>query len=327
MQPFTYERPASLDAAFAFAARPGAMLLAGGTTMVDVMSGDLSGPSLVVDIGHLDGLSAIEATPHGLRLGALARMADAAEHPLLQHGHPALAESLQLAASQQLRNAATLGGNLLQRTRCVYYRDAVSACNKRAPGSGCAAQDGITRDMAIFGGSDRCIATYPGDWATALAAFDTIVELRSAAGTRTIPFAELHVPYGEDPAAETHLRPGEIITAILVAATPAARASTYVKLRDRRSYAYAVVSAAVALDMDGDTVREARVSLGGVADRPWRSLEAEAALAGQRLSHDIAMAAGHAAMAPARTRPDNDFKRELGARVIARAVLTAAARI
>ena len=331
MQPFTYDRPASLDEALHLAARPGAMLLAGGTTMVDLMRGDLSAPRAIVDIGHLGGLSAIEPDADGpqgpmLRLGALVRMADAAEHPALARDFPALAESLQLAASQQLRNAATLGGNLLQRTRCVYYRDGVSACNKRAPGSGCAAQDGTTREMALFGGSERCIATYPGDWATALAAFDAAVELRSVAGTRTIAFERLHVPYGEDPAAETTLRPGEIITAILVPATPMGRRSTYLKLRDRQSYAYAVVSAAVALDMDGDTVREARVALGGVATRPWRSRAAEAALKGVRLTQESALAAGHAAYADAKPLPENAFKVELGARAVARAALTASHR-
>ncbi len=189
-----------------------------------------------------------------IRFGALARMADAAEHPVLLRDYPALAESLQLAASQQLRNAATLGGNILQRTRCPYFRNGVSACNKRVPGSGCTALDGEDREMALFGISDRCIANYPGDWGTALAAFDTAVELRSAAGSRTVPFAEFHLPYGDDPAVETVLQPGEIVTAITVQATPAGRRSTYVKVRDRESYAYALVSAAVALEMDGDTV-------------------------------------------------------------------------
>lgn len=324
MQPFTYVRADSLDDAIHEASQPGAALLAGGTTMVDLMRGDLAGPSRVVDIGHLPGLSAVDLSGPVLRFGALARMADVAEEPGL---YPALAESLQLAASQQLRNAATLGGNILQRTRCPYFRDGVSACNKRVPGSGCAALDGEDRETALFGGSDRCIATYPGDWGTALAAFDTAVEIRSAAGTRTVPFAEFHRPYGDDPAAETILRPGDIVTAITIQATPAGRTSTYLKVRDRQSYAYAVVSAAVALEMDGDTVRSARVSLGGVATKPWRAPEAEAALAGRQLTEATALDAGEAAFAGAKPGRQNAFKIELGRRVVARAALLASKRI
>ncbi len=326
MQPFTYERAGSLDEAYRLAGMPGAALMAGGTTMVDLMRGDLAAPSAIVDIGHLAELAAFDTSGPVLRFGALARMADVAEDATLLRDYPALAESLQLAASQQLRNAATLGGNLLQRTRCVYFRDGVSACNKRAPGSGCAAQDGVTRDMAVFGGTERCIATYPGDWGNALAAFDVAVEVGSAAGARTIPFEALHVGYGEDPAAETTLRPGEIITAILVQATPAGRRSTYLKVRDRQSYAYAVVSATVALEMDGAVVRAARVSLGGVATKPHRSRAAEAALAGATLTEESALAAGRAGFADARPLAGNGFKLELGARAVARAALVAGSR-
>ena len=327
MQPFSYQRPGSLDEALNLARLPGAALLAGGTTMVDTMRGDLTRPATVVDIGHLEELAAINTAGPELRFGALARMADVAEDAALLRDYPALAESLQLAASQQIRNAATVGGNLLQRTRCFYFRDGVSACNKREPGSGCAAQNGLTRDMALFGGSERCIATYPGDWGNALAAFDTSVEVASAAaGSRTIPIAELFVPYGEDPAAETTLRPGEIITAILVKATPTGRRSTYLKVRDRQSYAYAVVSATVALEMAGDTVTQARVSLGGVATKPWRSRDAEAALTGAVLSPELAMQAGRAAFAHAQPLGENAFKVELGARAVARATLVASQR-
>ncbi len=326
MQPFTYHRPGSLDEALHLARQPGAALLAGGTTLVDTMRGDLARPASIVDIGHLQDLAAFDTSGPELRFGALARMADVAEDATLLRDYPALAESLQLAASQQIRNAATVGGNLLQRTRCFYFRDGVSACNKREPGTGCAAQDGITREMALFGGSERCIATYPGDWGNALAAFDTTVEVASAAGRRSIPFAELHVPYGENPAAETTLRPGEIITAIIVQATPAGRRSTYLKVRDRQSYAYAVVSATVALEMAGDTVKQARVSLGGVATKPWRSHEAEAALTGAKLTPELAMQAGQAAFAHAKPLGENAFKIELGARAVARATLTASNR-
>ncbi len=326
MQPFTYVRPTSLDDALHAAAAPGAAVMAGGTTMVDLMRGDLARPSSVVDIGHLGELSAFDTSGPVLRFGALARMADVAEDAGLKQNYPVLVESLQHAASQQLRNAATLGGNILQRTRCPYFRDGVSACNKRVPGSGCSALDGISREMALFGTSDQCVATYPGDWGATLAAFDTAVEIRSAAGTRTLPFAELHVAYGDDPARETVLRPGEIITAITVQATPAGRHSTYIKVRDRQSYAYAVVSAAVALELDGDRVATARVSLGGVASKPWRSPAAEAALTGQVLTEASALAAGQAAFAGARPLQHNAFKIELGARAVARAALVASKR-
>jgi xanthine dehydrogenase YagS FAD-binding subunit len=326
MQPFTYARAATLDEAFHLAGKPGAALMAGGTTMVDLMRGDLAAPASIVDISRLQELAAFDTSGTVLRFGALARMADVAEDATLLRDYPALAESLRLAASQQLRNAATVGGNLLQRTRCPYFRDGVSACNKRQPGSGCAALDGVTRDMALFGTSDRCIATYPGDWGNALAAFDTSIEIRSTAGARTIPFADLHVAYGDDPAVETTLRPGEIITAILVQATAAGQRSTYLKIRDRQSYAYAVVSATVALQMNGQVVREARVSLGGVATRPWRSHAAEAALAGVTLTEATALAAGRAGFADARPLAENAFKIELGTRAVARAALIASQR-
>ncbi len=327
MQPFTYLRPASLDEALHAASEPGTSVLAGGTTMVDLMRGGLAWPTRLVDIGHLPGLADVQTDGPVLRFGALARMADVAENETLKRHYPALVESLQLAASQQLRNAATLGGNILQRTRCPYFRDGVSDCNKRVPGSGCSAVDGEDREMALFGTSESCLANYPGDWGTALAAFDTAVELRSAAGTRTVKFSAFHLPYGENPAVETVLRPGEIVTAITVQATPAGRASTYLKVRDRQSYAYALVSAAVALEMEGETVTSARVSLGGVASKPWRSPEAEAALTGRKLSEAVGLEAGEAAFKGAKPRRQNAFKIELGRRVVARAALTAAKRI
>ncbi len=326
MQPFTYHRATSMADALREAALPGAAILAGGTTMVDLMRGDLWAPSRLVDIGRLAELERVETGGDTLRFGALARMADVAEDAFLQANYPALTESLQLAASQQLRIAATVGGNLLQRTRCPYFRDGSSPCNKRSPGSGCSALRGDTRDMALFGASERCIATYPGDWGAALAAFDTSIEVASPSGTRTIPFAELHRAYGDDPAVETTLRPGEIITAILVAATPIGRRSTYLKVRDRRSYAYATVSAAVALEMDGDTITRARVALGGVASKPWRAAAAGTALEGQRLTRDRAFTAGEAAFADAVPRGDNGFKIELGRNAVAKAVLVAAGR-
>lgn len=326
MQPFTYIRAASMDEALHAAAKPGAAVMAGGTTMVDLMRGDLARPSSVVDIAHLDELTAFDTSGPVLRFGALSRMADVAEDATLLRDYPALAESLQLAASQQLRNAATLGGNILQRTRCLYFRDGVSACNKRVPGSGCTAIDGETREMAVFHTSDLCLATYPGDWGVALAAFDTAVAVRSLTGGRTIPLSDFFTAYGDDPARETVLAHGEIVTGITVEATAAGRRSTYVKVRDRQSYAYAVVSAAVALEMDGDTVRAARVSLGGVSSKPSRSASAEAALVGQVLTEKAALAAGREAFASAKPLAHNAFKVDLGARAVARAAMVASKR-
>jgi xanthine dehydrogenase YagS FAD-binding subunit len=326
MQPFTYHRPVSLDAALHEAAIPGATLLAGGTTVVDLMRGGLAAPSRIVDIGHLPDLSRIDTSGPMLRFGALARMADVAEDKTLLTAYPALAESLQLAASQQLRNAATLGGNILQRTRCPYFRDGMSACNKREPGSGCTALDGETREAALFGVSDRCIAAYPGDWGTALAAFDTEVEVASIEGTRRLPFLDLHRAYGDSPDVETVLKPGEIVTAILVKATPAGRRSTYVKVRDRQSYAYAVVSAAAALEMDGATIVDAKISIGGVASKPWRAQAAADVLIGKTLTEALAREAGAAAYAGAQPRGGNTFKIELGARAVAKAILVASRR-
>lgn len=323
MRPFQYSRATSLDQAISEAAQPHAAIMAGGTTLVDLMRGDLSGADHVIDIGHLPGLASVRLDGPVLRFGALARMADVAELPDLKRDYPALVESLQLAASQQIRNAATLGGNLLQRTRCVYFRDGVSNCNKRVPGSGCTALDGTDREMALFGTSDRCVATYPGDWGTALAAFDTSIEITSAAGVKTIPFADFHLPYGDDPARETILQPGDIVTAILVQATQAGRHSTYIKVRDRQSYAYAVTSAAVALELDGERVTAARVSLGGVASKPWRAPAAEAALIGKTLTEAVALEAGRAAFADAKPLQHNGFKIDLGARTVARAAMVA----
>lgn len=324
MVPFTYMRVHTLDEAFRLSAQPGSMLLAGGTTMVDLMRLEVMAPTRIVDIGHLEELRTFDTSGSMLRFGALARMADVAKDATLNRDYPALAESLKLAASAQIRNAATVGGNILQRTRCPYFRDGASACNKRQPGSGCAAVEGFNRDLAILGTSDSCVASYPGDWGAALAAFDTSVQVRSRAGERIIPFAEFHVAYGEDPATETVLRPGEIVTAIRVAATPLGRRSTYLKVRDRQSYAYALASAAVALDMDGETVRAARVSLGGVASKPWRAHAAERALTGQRLDEATLRRAGEAAFEGARPLSLNAFKVELGIRTVGEAAKIAA---
>lgn len=284
-------------------------------------------PAEIIDINGLESAyRKIEAGPTGLRLGALCRMSEAEAHPAIRRDYPVIAQSLQLAASPQLRNMASLGGNVLQRTRCSYFRDTgYPACNKRNPGSGCSALDGVNRMHALFGTSERCIASYPGDFAQALVALDATVELVGPAGTRVIRFEDLHLPYGESPAIETTLKPGELITGFWVAAAPLTRRSLYLKVRDRRSYAFALTSAAVALDLGPDRgVNTARIALGGVASRPWRAHAAEAALNGEKLDEATARAAAEIAFSDARPNGRNAFKVELGKRTLVRALLAAA---
>jgi xanthine dehydrogenase YagS FAD-binding subunit len=253
-------------------------------------------------------------------------MADAAEHAIVRADYPVIAQSLQLAASQQLRNMATLGGNVLQRTRCNYFRDVSYAqCNKRRPGSGCAALDGVNRRHAVLGVSRHCIATYPGDFAQALIALDAAVEIEGAAGRRSIPFASLHRLPGHSPDVETNLAPGEIITAFRVPAAAWTRRSLYLKIRDRESYEFALASAAVALDLDNTVVREVRIALGGVATVPWRALATEALLKGRRLEEPVLQQAAAAAFVQALPHPGNEFKVALGQRTLIRALRQAAA--
>jgi xanthine dehydrogenase YagS FAD-binding subunit len=337
MRPFTYRRAddAGLAVRDAGADRPdvptglqAVQYLAGGTNIVDYMKLDVMRPGMLVDINGLErAYGGIEAGPDGLRLGGLVRMSQAEEHPAIRRDYPVIAQSLQLAASAQLRNMASLAGNVLQRTRCNYFRDVTyAACNKRSPGSGCSALDGVNRKHAILGTSERCIATYPGDFAQALVALDAKVDLTGPAGRRTIRFEELHRPYGESPDIETNLRPGELITGFDVPAGPWTRRSLYLKIRDRRSYEFALTSAAVALDLgSGGRVNEARIALGGVATKPWRAHEAEAALRGQALDEAAARRAAEAAFEGARPRGENAFKIELGKRTLVRALLQAAA--
>jgi xanthine dehydrogenase YagS FAD-binding subunit len=253
-------------------------------------------------------------------------MSEAADHPLIRREFPVIAQSLQLAASAQLRNMATLSGNVLQRTRCSYFRDVTwRSCNKRDPGSGCAAMDGVNRRHAVLGVSNHCIATYPGDFAQALIALDAEVEILGPSGGLTIPFAQLHREPGDTPHLETRLAPGALITAFLIRSGPWARRSLYLKIRDRESYDFALASAAVALDMHNGAVRQARIALGGVATVPWRSPEAESLLVGKLLDHNLAYEAGRAAFAAAVPRQGNRYKVELGKRALARALLSAAA--
>ncbi|MDC7788368.1 xanthine dehydrogenase family protein subunit M [Rhodoplanes sp. TEM] len=334
MQPFHYRRADSLDAAAqAAGASRGSRVeapvqfVAGGTTLLDLMKIEVMRPATVIDINPLaDRYGAIDATDRGLRLGALARMAQAADDPAVRRDYPVIAQTLDLAASQQLRNMATLGGNLLQRTRCPYFRDVSwTACNKRDPGSGCAALEGVNRKHAVLGVSEACIATYPGDFAQALVALDARLEIAGPQGRREIAAADLHRLPGETPNVETQLGPGELITSILVPAGAWTRRSLYLKVRDRESYDFALASAAVALELgDDDTVREARIALGGVATVPWRARAAEDALKGRRLDEAAAEAAAEAAFADAQIREHNAYKVDLGRRTLVRALLDAA---
>ena len=329
MQPFTYQSVSSTDAATQAAAGGAeASYLAGGTTLLDLMKLEVMQPRRVVDVNAL-GRTAhgrIEADQKGLRLGALVRMADAAEHPQIAQQYPVIAQSLQLAASPQLRNMASLGGNVLQRTRCTYFRDVTyAACNKRNPGSGCAAREGVNRMHAVLGTSAHCIATYAGDFGHALIALDATVDLVGPEGARTIAFAELHRQPGDRPNRETALRPGELIVSFTVPAAPWTRRSLYLKVRDRQSYEFALASAAVAIDLHDGIVREARIALGGVSTVPWRAHEAERVLRSKPLDDANLAAAADAAFTDAKVYGRNDFKVELGKRTLIRAAQQAAA--
>ena len=331
MHPFTLERPKDLAAALAFRAQAGrtdapAEYIAGGTDMVQLLQDYVRRPDRLVSLaGLLD--NRIEVGPKGLRFGAAATMADVAAHRAVVEQFPLISEALLNSASPQVRNQATMGGNLLQRTRCPYFRDVgYSACNKRTPGSGCAAIGGENRWHAVLGTSEHCIAAHASDLAVALVALDAAVEVRSAGGQRTVPVAELHRLPAGTPHLETVLEPGEVIAAITVPPSPAARRSHYLKVRDRASFEFAVVSAAVGLDMDGDRIRGARVALGGVGTRPWRVPRVEAALTGATLEPAALRRAAAVAAEGAQGHGHNDFKIELMQRAIVRAAQTAGAR-
>jgi len=334
MHPFVYARATTAQGAVethhlaetpreAASVRARSQYLAGGTTLVDLMRLDVMQPELVTDINALAETPSgeIDYGSRGLWLGALVKMSQAADHRDVAENYPVIAQALYLAASPQLRNMASLGGNVLQRTRCTYFRDmSYAACNKRAPGSGCAALEGVNRNHAVLGVSDRCIATYPGDFAQALIALDAVVDVAGPSGSRTSPFAQLHRKPAETPHIETALQPGDLITAFVVPPAPFAKRSKFLKVRDRESYEFALASAAVALDMDGDTVRDARIALGGVASVPWRAREAEASLRGQKLSEEALTGAAEKAFAGASPRGENAFKVALGKRTLIRAL-------
>ncbi|MBV8145303.1 MAG: xanthine dehydrogenase family protein subunit M [Gammaproteobacteria bacterium] len=325
MQPFEYRRAPTLDAALAEARAAATAYIAGGTNLVDYMTLGVLRPQTLVDINHLpQSYAQIDASETRLRLGALVRMSQAEEHPLIRERYPLIRDTLLLAASRQIRNMASLGGNLLQQTRCEYFRGRGFACNRREPGSGCAALEGVNRPHAVLGTSESCIATYPGDFAQALIALDATVEIAGGRGApRRVPFASLHRLPGDTPHIQHSLAPGELITYIDVPAGPWTRRSRYVKVRDRESYEFALASAAVALQLEGEMVREARVALGGVATVPWRAREAEEVLRGAVLDESLAQRAAAAAFAAAAPRGHNAFKIPLGRETLVRALLEA----
>ena len=315
MNPFTYSRAADSAAAVRAAAQTGARFLGGGTNLVDLMHEGIERPSSLVDVSGLD--RAITDSEHGgLRIGAAATNTALAADRRVRTRYPMLTRAIVAGASAQIRNMATVGGNLLQRTRCLYFYDDAARCNKREPGSGCDAVDGFNRMHAILGASASCVATHPSDMCVALAALDATVHLEGAGGARSLPFEALHRLPGDTPDRETELRPGELITAIELPALPMARRSTYRKVRDRSSYAFALVSVAAALEIEDGTIKDVRLALGGVAHKPWRALVAEALLRGQQPSEEVFRRASEGELALARTLRDNAFKVELAKRTI-----------
>lgn len=332
MRSLSYVRARSVDEAIeAFAAAGnGARYIAGGTNLYDLMKLGIEQPRHLIDVATLEGADRIDTSGDHLFFGAGALMADVAEDTVVRRDYPVLSESLWKAASQQLRNMATVGGNLLQRTRCPYFRNGANGlypCNKRAPGSGCAAIGGLDRTQAVFGVSEACTAVSPGDWPVALTAMDANVELQGPAGRRVVPISEFYLLPGETPHLEFGIGPGEIVTGISVPKTDAGRNSTYLKVRDRESYAFALASAAVALTIDGGQVKKAHVALGGIGTRPWRVHEAELRLTGQTLDRARALDAARAAFADATVGKHNAFKIELGVRTLADAIMNAGRKI
>jgi xanthine dehydrogenase YagS FAD-binding subunit len=320
MRPFQFVQAADEDHALAAAGGDGARYVAGGTTLVDLMRLDVMRPATLVDVTALP-LASVESNGGGVRIGALVRNSDLARHPLIAKSYPALSEALLSGASPQLRNMATTGGNLLQRTRCAYFRDTATPCNKRTPGAGCSALGGYTRMHAVLGGSGSCIAAHPSDMCVALVALDAVVRTRRADGSvREIPVADFHTLPGDHPEIESVLAPGELVTHIDLPASPFAARSHYVKVRDRASYAFALASAAVALEVEAGTIRAARVALGGVGTKPWRCHEAERELVGRATALEVYRRAAGVATRGARPQRDNAFKIELARRTLVRAL-------
>ncbi len=321
LRPFNYVRASDPNgAARAVAANPQAKFLAGGTNLVDLMKEDIERPNEIVDVTRL-ALKEIKPLRGGVSIGALASNAETANHSLIRTNYPLLTQAIVAGASAQLRNMATNGGNLLQRTRCQYFYDIQMPCNKREPGTGCGAREGLNRIHAIFGWSDACVATYPGDMANALYALDADVRIRRPDGSeRTIPVIDFHRLPGDTPQRDTNLEHGELITAIELPKSNFGKRSYYLKVRDRASYAFALVSVAAALELDGGRIRDARVVIGSVAHKPWRSAEAEAALVGKRANEVTFREAARAAFANAKPLEHNRYKVDLGIRAVVRAL-------
>jgi xanthine dehydrogenase YagS FAD-binding subunit len=320
MTPFRYERAANSQEALELGAAVGAKFLGGGTNLVDLMRETIERPGILVDVTGLS--DEIEETAEGgLRIGAGVKNTTVAADRRVRERYPLLAQAILAGASAQIRNMATVGGNILQRTRCIYFYDDAACCNKRTPGSGCDAIDGFNRYHAILGASAACVATHPSDMCVALAALDAAVTVQSAAGTREISLTKFHRLPDMTPHIETVLEPGALITAVTLPSNGIARRSIYRKVRDRASYAFALVSVAAGLELAGDVVKDVRLALGGVAHKPWRAQAAEAALRGARLTEAAAHAAAEAELSPAKALRHNGFKIELAKRVIADSLL------
>jgi len=320
MLPFSYSKAADEEAALReYSAST--KYVAGGTNLLDLMKLHVETPGHLIDI---NGLPLGDVTPlgEGVRIGALVRNSTLAYHPLIVERYPMVSQALLAGASPQLRNMATVGGNLMQRTRCLYFRDATSPCNKRDPGSGCTAFDGENRGHAVLGGSDHCVAVMPSDLCVALAALDAVVRIKGSDGERTTPLVDFHLLPGDHPERETVLEPGEVITAVDLPALPFATRSLYLKMRDRASYAFALVSVAAALDREDGIIKAARLALGGVGTKPWRAWEAEAALVGQPANEASYRTAAEVALRDARPLQHNGLKIEMAKRAITRALVT-----
>ena len=323
MNPFHYQRATDVAGAIQ-SMTPGYKFLAGGTNLVDLMKNGVEKPAALIDLNRV-ALANIEPLPEGgLRLGAMARNSDTANHPAVRQQYPLLSQAILSGASPQLRNLATNGGNLLQRTRCPYFMDTgFPQCNKRAPGTGCGAIDGFHRAHAIFGASDQCIAVHPSDMCVALAALEATIRVQSRSGERLMPIADFHRLPGSTPEIDTNLKPDELILWIDLPPSPYAGHSHYLKVRDRMSYEFALVSVAAALDLDGGTIRSARIVLGGVAHKPWRATSAEHMLIGKPTGSAVFEAAGQEATAGAKPHRQNAFKVDLVRRAVARALAEA----
>ena len=327
MRAFTYQRTDRIEEAIAAGDAANTKFLAGGTNLLDLMKGDVERPAHLVDINRLPLTQVRELPGGGLRIGAMVRNSDAANHPLVRSRYPLLSQAFLAGASPQLRNMASIGGNLMQRTRCYYFYDvAFPACNKRQPGTGCAAREGFNRIHAIFGASERCVATHPSDMAVALAALDAVVEMRGPGGLRRLPVSEFHRLPGSTPERDTNLQPGELILAVELPPSRFAEHFHYLKIRDRASYAFALVSVAAAFAENDGVVRDARIVLGGVAHKPWRAEGAERELVGRALDDGSIGAAARAGIEGAQPLEHNAFKVELARRAIAAALHAARGR-